>query len=68
MDQSKPWWQSQGIWGSVVVVLAAIAALFNIDFDESMKSQLTEILVGGSGLAGGIIAFIGRIKATKKIG
>jgi hypothetical protein len=61
---SKPWWQSQTVLASIAVVAASGAKLAGLDIDAG---NLTGILMDGAALAGGILALLGRVKATLPI-
>lgn len=67
MEDQKPWWTSAGVWGSVVAILLGIASGFGIQFDASVSDQLTQLLTSAGTLVTGIIALVGRIRATKQI-
>lgn len=68
MDGTTPWWQSKTIWGSAIAILASILALFGLNLDASLQSQLVDIVVAIGGVIGGALAWYGRVVATKKIG
>lgn len=65
MKESKPWYASTGIIGSVSAVAAGILGIWFAGVDAA---SIEAILTGGGAVIGGIVALIGRIKATKKIG
>lgn len=65
MDDNKKWYQSKGVWGGLAAVVAGVGAAFGLDLDAG---QLTEVMLALGAAVGGIIAIIGRMKASKKIG
>lgn len=68
MDDTKKWYESKGVWGGVIAVLAAIAApVFGVTIDEIEQGNLVDIAVGIAGVIGGALAAWGRIRATKTI-
>lgn len=74
MDASKPWYQSSGVWGGVVAVVAPVAGFFGYtvtaDDAKAIADGVTQLIVAGSGIAsiaGGVIAIVGRVRASKKI-
>ncbi len=60
---SKPWYLSKSIWGSLIVVAATITQMFGIDIGDP-TGWLEPMMV----LNGAILALYGRVKAVKKIG
>jgi hypothetical protein len=68
ITENKPWWQSRGVWGSVIAFLAIIAGAFGYTVDESLQEQIVQAIIGVAGAAGAVLAAYGRIKATKAIG
>jgi|GEM_PF-1583404 len=63
-EDSKPFWQSRTIIGSVVTILSLVAGFKNVKIDVA---NLTDILVDAAGIVGAIFAIWGRFKATKPI-
>ena len=55
-EEIKKWWQSQAIIGGIIAVASACAGL-----------QLADLFIVMSTAAGGMLAIIGRIKASRKI-
>ena len=62
--QTKPWWKSKGVMGSLAVVIASIMQRFGLDVDQA---SLTEIMLNISTLIGGAIALYGRVVAELRI-
>lgn len=68
MESIKPWWQSRAVWGGLVAVGAAVAAMFGTQIDPALQDELVrQILVAAGGL-GGVLAVIGRLRAQSRIG
>jgi len=74
MDAVKPWYQSSGVWGGLLAVIAPVAGYFGYSFTaedaQAVADGLTQLIVLGSGvasIAGGLIAIVGRVRASKKI-
>lgn len=74
MYDAKPWYQSSGIWGGLIAVIAPVAGYFGYAFTaddaKALADGVTQLIVAGSGMAsigGGILAIIGRVRASKKI-
>lgn len=65
MEEKKPWYLSSGVIGSASAIIAGALGIWFTGID---KEQIELLLASAGGLVSGIIALIGRIKATKKIG
>ena len=65
--ETKQWYQSTSILGSIVTVIALFASIFNYTIDVEAQGQIVSIIIAGFGLVGSIYAIVGRIKATKSI-
>ena len=63
----KPWYLSKTVWGSVVAILAALAGLFDIDLDAATQARAVEMIVQAVGAVGGLVALVGRLRATTRI-
>jgi uncharacterized membrane protein HdeD (DUF308 family) len=67
-EETKPWYQSRGVIGGLVAAAAGIAAAFNFDISADTQTMIVEAVIGVGATIGGIVAVIGRIKASKKVG
>lgn len=67
MNDTKAWWQSRGVWGSLVAIGAGAVGVTGINLDAPIQAELTDILISGATLAGGAVALYGRIKAVAKV-
>ncbi|WP_225205369.1 hypothetical protein [Novosphingobium huizhouense] len=69
VNDSKPWWQSSTIWAGLGSLVVAIAG-FVLDQPASSSDivqggvEAQQVLTGVLGL----LAIIGRLRATKRIG
>jgi hypothetical protein len=63
MNGTKVWWQSKTVWGSIVALLAGVATLAGVKLDATLQDQLADLIVGLANVAGGAIAWYGRVKA-----
>jgi len=68
---TKKWYLSKGVWGSILVVTAIILRLVGHESIasaiENDQTAIVDWLSQAIGLVGGLLAFIGRIKAETKI-
>lgn len=75
MEDTKKWWQSTGVLGSIVTVIAAAAGFAGYAItpadqlamvDGAMK--LGVLVTDAAAFVGGLVSLWGRIRATKMIG
>ncbi len=66
-DDTKLWWQSRTILGSLLTLVSIALGQFNIVLDaEMLQSALNAIIQIGE-IVGVLIALYGRFRATQKI-
>jgi len=69
MEDNKPWYASKGVWGSLVAMGAGIAgAIWGVSVTDADQATIVSSITAIAGAVGGIIALIGRLKASKKVG
>ncbi|MFQ5510091.1 MAG: hypothetical protein ACE5FN_12275 [Leptospirillia bacterium] len=68
MNGTKAWWQSRAVWGGLVAALAGIGGLFGLNLDEVSQGMIVDVAVQMATVAGALVAVIGRVRATTKIG
>ncbi len=68
MSGNKAWWQSRAVWGGLVAAVAGIGGLFGLNLDEASQGMVVDVAVQMATVVGALIAVIGRVRATKKIG
>jgi uncharacterized membrane protein len=61
----KPWYASRGVIGGLVVVVAQVAQAIGYQVDAD---ALTDLVLQGVALVGGLLALVGRVQATRPIG
>lgn len=66
--ETKKWYASKGVWGSVLAIGAGAAGIFGYTIDADMQVQAVELLAAGGSVVGGLIALVGRLLASKAIG
>ena len=74
MDTTKRWWESSAIWGGVASAIAGAAGLlgYTVSAEDaqalaSSASQVVQLVTSVGALGGGVLAIIGRIRASKVI-
>lgn len=68
MTLTKPLLASTTVWGGLVAVAAAILGFFGYTFAEADQARVVEWVASLAGMAGGLAAIIGRVRASKRIG
>lgn len=68
MESSKPWYLSRTVWASLVTVAAALGGLMGMSIASSDQALMTEAVLQIVTAVGGVIAVLGRLSATEKIG
>jgi len=72
MNGEKKWYQSKGVWGSIIVVLVMLLRMFGHEETagqiEAESEGITQWALEVVGLVAGLLAFWGRITADSKIG
>jgi hypothetical protein len=64
MYDEKNWYQSKTIWGAIAVIISSISQMAGVSLDAG---QLTEATMSLVSLVGGVVAYVGRVKATHLI-
>lgn len=64
MTEKKPWWHSRAIWGSLMVVVAQIARMFDVAIDVEAWTNTALDLVT---MVGAVMAWYGRVRADAPI-
>ena len=59
---------SKGVWGGLVALAAGLLAMSGYTISPADQVQLVNLVAGIISAIGGILAIIGRIRATKRIG
>ncbi|WP_295582246.1 hypothetical protein [uncultured Lamprocystis sp.] len=63
--EPKRWYESRGVIGGLMVVLAQLAQVIGYQVDAA---ALTDLVLQGVALVGGLLALVGRVQATQPIG
>lgn len=67
MNGVKPWYLSRTIWASVVTVLSAFGAIIGLPVSGLDNAALTDTLMQAITAISGLIAILGRLRATTRI-
>lgn len=68
MAELKPWYLSRTVWAALVTILLSIAGLVGVGVEAIDPEGLAEAFLQAATAIAGIVAFAGRIVATRKIG
>ena len=66
-NTTKRWWESTGVWGGIMAVLAAIASIFGLKFGTDLQEQTVQFITAIASGFGGLLAVYGRVIAREKI-
>lgn len=66
-DESKPWWMSKAVWGTIIGFGVLIASRFGIEGLEAEKENLVDWVVSVAGAVAAALAIYGRLKASQKL-
>jgi len=67
MTSTKSFLASTTIWGGLVAMTAAGLGFLGYAFGAEDQAQVVEWATGLAGMAGGLIAIVGRVRASKRI-
>ena len=59
---------SKGVWGGAVAISAGLAGVLGYTVTPADQVQIVNLAAGVVSAVGGVLAIIGRIRATKRIG
>jgi hypothetical protein len=68
MTDTKYWYQSKTVWGSLIAILASVLQADGFELDEGAQGDLAEGIVALAGAIGGLLALYGRLSADKRLG
>lgn len=67
MEDIKPWYTSKTVWGGIIAVGAGVAGAFGVAISPADQAHLSDIVVVIATSIGGLLAIVGRIKASKAV-
>ena len=67
MTSTKSFLASTTVWGGLVAVAAAILGFFGYTIAEADQAAIVDAVASAAGLIGGLIAIVGRVRASKRI-
>lgn len=67
MGETKAWYESKGVWGGIVTVLAVLAGAGGYSLSPEAQQELVVYLSGAGAAVGGLLSWYGRVVADKRI-
>ncbi len=67
MMDTKPWYESRTVWGSIVAVGASLAGVFGLAVEPQEQLLIVDTALQAISAAGAILALYGRFVATSRI-
>lgn len=68
MDETKNWWESSGVWGGIIAAASPVlGVLLHITILPADQGALAAAIAALASGIGGIVAVIGRVRATATI-
>ena len=67
MENRKSIFASKSVWGSGTVILTSVLGLIGIVLTPADVVEFGQLVTSAVSLAGGVLAFYGRIKAKSRI-
>lgn len=68
MTDTKPWYLSRTIWASLVTIATALAGLIGLPIAGIDNTALTDAILQTVAAISGLVAIVGRIEASRRIG
>jgi len=68
MTATKPWYLSRTIWASLVTVATALGGIAGLPISDADAPVLTDTLLQAITAVSGLIAILGRMRASARIG
>lgn len=68
MISTKPWYLSRTIWAALVTIATAAGGLIGLPVGAVDNAALTDALLQAIAAVAGVVALLGRLSATERIG
>lgn len=68
MTDTKPWYLSRTIWASLVAILSATLGVLGVSTETLDDGTLPDLLLQAVTGIAGIVALLGRLRASARIG
>ena len=67
VEPAKPWYTSTAVWGGIIAALSGVGAAYGLTLSTEDAAELANALAAVGAGIGGILAVVGRVKATRQI-
>ena len=67
MNNTKPWYTSRTIWGSIIALLSGVLSTFGFDIDDGTQAAFIDVALQLVAVGGSLMAVAGRVSATSMI-
>lgn len=67
MNETKPWYESKGMWGGIISLIAGLLGIFGIPMLPEIMESFTEVFTALAAAVGGVLAVYGRWRATHRL-
>ena len=68
MTDTKYWYQSKTVWGSLIAIMASVLHAGGFELGSEAQNELADSIVALVGAVGGLLAIYGRLSAEKRVG
>jgi hypothetical protein len=68
MDELKPLVESKTFWGAIMALVGGGLGIGHYTLSAADAAHAVDLITGIVSAVGGLIAIVGRVKATKQIG
>jgi hypothetical protein len=68
MIVNKPWYLSRTIWASLIAVFSAGGSLIGMPVDDVDQAAFADTILQAVAAVAGVMAILGRLTATSRIG
>ncbi|MAY60931.1 MAG: hypothetical protein CML29_01855 [Rhizobiales bacterium] len=68
MNETKAWYQSKSVWGSIITIASMVATVAGSPIAPADQQSLITLTTTAAGSVGAIIALVGRLVAKNRIG
>jgi len=64
--KTDPWYLSKRNYATLIMIIIAVASMFNLDLGEDFQQQMETFLTAGGALVGIIINILSKVRSVQK--
>ena len=68
MNDTKAWYQSKSVWGSIITIGSMVAAIVGTPITPADQQMLITLTTTAAGSVGALVSLVGRLVAKDRIG